>query len=296
MINSYPQIYTLGHRAIEGIFAGEVLLEEKVDGSQVSFGIIDGELCCRSKGAQLQLDAPEKMFEKAIETIKEIAPALHPGWTYRGEYLAKMKHNTLAYDRAPKSYIIGFDIQTGIETYMTWEDKEFEFARLGLETVPLLYQGIVSGLEMFNGLLETVSILGGTKIEGVVVKNYTLFTLDKKVAMGKYVSEKFKEIHSGEWRKNNPTGKDIETLLIERYWTPARWQKAVQHLREQGRLEESPRDIGNLIIEAGEDLQRECEEEIKAALFAHFWPHIRRGAIAGLPEWYKQLLAESAFQ
>ena len=67
VINSYPKIYNIGHKYILDLFNEEVSVQEKIDGSQISFGVIDGELCARSKGKDLVLDAPEKMFNKAIE-------------------------------------------------------------------------------------------------------------------------------------------------------------------------------------------------------------------------------------
>jgi hypothetical protein len=88
-------VWALGHRQISELFLDEVQIEEKVDGSQFSFGIFNGELKARSKGAELIIDAPEQMFSKAIVTVKELAPILHDGWTYRGEYLQKPKHNAL---------------------------------------------------------------------------------------------------------------------------------------------------------------------------------------------------------
>ncbi len=72
-------------------------MEEKVDGSQFSFGIFNGEIKCRSKGAQLVIDAPEKMFIPAVNVVRELAPLLKDGWTYRGEFLGRPKHNTLCY-------------------------------------------------------------------------------------------------------------------------------------------------------------------------------------------------------
>jgi hypothetical protein len=292
-INSYPTVFAIGHRMIADLFSGPVLLEEKVDGSQFSFGLIEGELMCRSRGKQLILDAPEKMFAQAVEEVRQLD--LRPGWIYRGEYLQKPKHNTLAYERTPVHHIIGFDIMTGPETYLSYDEKHAEFDRIGLETVPILYEGEVTSLAMFNTFLERDSILGGCKIEGVVAKNYQVFTGEKKIAIGKYVSEAFKEVHSGEWRKANPTNGDITQSLIEQYRTEARWQKAVQHLRETGELAGDPTDIGKLMKEANIDIERECADEIKEKLFAHFWPKIRRGATAGLPEWYKQELAKGAF-
>ena len=83
--------------------------------------------------------------------------------------------------------------------------------------------------------------------------------------------------------------------LTDRYRTQARWHKAVQHLREAGTLTDSPKDIGPLILEIPADVLKECEGEIKDTLFAWAWPHIRRGLTAGMPQWYKDLLTQSAF-
>lgn len=295
-IPSYPKVYALGHRAIPGIFNSTVLVEEKVDGSQFSMGVIDGELCCRSKGKDLVIDAPEKMFTAAVDTAKSLVSVLHPGWVYRCEYLQSTKHNTLKYSRIPKGHLIVFDVMAGLEEYLDYENKSIEAERIGLEVVPLLFRGVVTGMEMFNQLLEMDSCLGGCKIEGCVVKNYSVFTDEKKAAIGKYVSEEFKEVHRNEWKQGNPTPTDIVQQITQEYRTPPRWKKAVQHLKERGELDGSPKDIGPLMKEVVVDVKQECEQEIKNALFAHFWPHIRRGLTHGMPEWYKQMLAESAFK
>ena len=293
-INSYPSIYAIGHKAIADIFSSPVLIEEKVDGSQFSFGRIDGELVCRSKGKDIILDAPEKMFGKAIDVVKSLP--LHDGWIYRGEYLQKPKHNTLQYSRVPNNHIIIFDISIGLEEYMPWQEKQDEAERLGLECVFIMYEGMVNNFEMFKKFLEKESTLGGTLIEGVVVKNYSQFTQEKKVAMGKYVSEHFKETHSGEWKKANPSQGDIELLLINEYRNSVRWQKAVQHLKERGELVGSPEDIGKLMKEIPTDVLKECEDEIKEKLFKHFWHKISRGVTRGVAEWYKELLAKGSFE
>jgi len=293
-ISSYPSIYALGHRAIANLFDSDVLIEEKCDGSQFSFGRIDGELVCRSKGKDIILDAPEKMFSKAVEVIKELP--LRDGWFYRGEYLQSPKHNTLKYSRTPKNFIIIFDINTGLEEYMPYEEKLAEAERIGLECVPIMYQGKVSDFEQFKSFLEKESVLGGTLVEGVVIKNYSVFTQEKKVAMGKYVSEAFKEIHQGEWKKSNPNNRDIEAILIGEYRSNTRWQKSVQHLQERGLLDGSPKDIGALMKEVSADTLKECEEEIKEKLFKHFWSKISRGIVSGVPEWYKEELAKKSFE
>ncbi|HAM40776.1 MAG TPA: hypothetical protein DCP69_05415 [Candidatus Omnitrophica bacterium] len=291
--HSYPSIFALGHRALAELFLDPVVVQEKIDGSQFSMGRFGGELRCRSKGAQLVVDAPEKMFQRAVEVAASLD--LHDGWTYRTEYLRVSKHNALAYDRVPEKHLILFDANPGHEEYLAPVALAEEGARLRLEVVPLLHWGSVGSMEEITRFLETTSILGGQKIEGIVVKNYARFGLDKKALMGKYVSEKFKEVHALEWKLGNPKAGDIIAQMIDRYRTPARWQKALQHLAERGGVEGSPRDIGPLIREVPEDVERECADEIREALWTWAWPKIRRGLNAGLPEWYKSSLAEQAF-
>ena len=292
-IHSYPSVFAIGHKAILDIFSSPVLVEEKIDGSQFSMMRKDGELLCRSKGAQLNIESPEAMFKRAVEVAESLE--LMEGWIYRCEYLQKPKHNTLAYSRCPAKHLILFDVEVALQDFLPYESKMDEAFRLGLEVVPMLACGQVVSLDGFNELLSQESCLGGCNIEGVVVKNYSLFTHDKKAMVGKYVSESFKEKHSSDWKGRNPSRDDIVTLLCEQYRVEARWQKAIQHIRESGGLEDSPRDIGKLIKEVPEDIKKEEEAAIKDALFSYFWPQIRRGVTVGLPEWYKQQLAQKAF-
>ncbi len=294
-ISSYPTVFNIGHRAIANLFDGTVTVEEKVDGSSISWQVVDEELSIRSKGADIYLEAPNSMFKLAVLAIKERKNLLWPGWIYRGEFLKTPKHNTLKYERVPKGNIILFDVEILEQAYLDYEEMWGEAKRVELECVPLLYEGVVTGVDQLMQFLECDSILGGTKIEGVVVKNYQQFTMEKKIAIGKFVSEKFKEVHGGEWRKANPTRQDIVDSLITKYKSEARWDKSIQHLRDAGTLEGSPRDIGPLIREIPEDVLKECRDEIADALFTYFWQQIRRGITGGFPDYYKKKLAEDAF-
>ena len=286
-IPSYSKVYQFGHREVRDILDGPVVIEEKIDGSQFSFGMIDGRLQCRSKGKEIFIEAPEKMFGPAVETAKRLAPLLVPGWIYRGEYLQKPKHNTLAYGRIPAQHIILFDVMTAPETYLC--PLAPEAARLGLECVPVYSGGNVK-IEDIDQFLSRESILGG-KIEGVVIKNYSKFTEDGKLATAKVVSEQFKERHRGEWKVSNPSNSDFVQVVIASLRTDARYRKAVQHLRERGELHGDPEDIGPLLKKLGKDTYAEESEQLKEVLFKHFWPKIQRGICSGFPEWYKRHLA-----
>ena len=191
MLHSYPSIYALGHRYLGHIFDDVVVVQEKIDGSQFSFGLLDGELQCRSKGQQLVIDAPEKMFSKAVQTVVGLKDRLTPGLTYRAEYLEKPKHNTLAYQRVPQGHLIIYDVMLGEEDYCSPAEVLWLASCLGLEIVPTYYEGTVPSMDFLQGCLTHQSILGGTTIEGVVVKSYTLFGPDKKPLMAKLVQEDF---------------------------------------------------------------------------------------------------------
>jgi hypothetical protein len=293
--HGYPKSLAVGHRYLTGIFEDDVTITEKIDGSQFSFGVFKDRLRCRSKGQQINLDAPDKMFIKAVETVKEIAGQLAKGYTYRAEYLNKPKHNVLAYDRVPEKYLIIFDIARGHEDYLSYGEMAQEAEEIGLECVPLIFHGKVTNVDFFLGLLERDSVLGGQKIEGVVAKNYDRFGKDGKILMAKYVSEKFKEVHNKDWKTKNPSGIDVVTKLGLQYHSEARFAKAVQHLKEEGVLLGEPKDIGNLIKEIKRDVLEECGVDIKEALFKWAYPKIDRMITAGFPEWYKHLLVEETF-
>lgn len=294
--HSYPSPKAVGHGMIKDLLSDPIIVEEKLDGSQFSFGRFDGELRCRSKGAHLNIFAPEKMFIPGIETAKRLLPNLTEGWTYRCEYFLKPKHNVLAYDRIPKDHLIIIDINNGHEEYLDYKQKKLEADRVGLETTPLLYEGMLTDPFTLRDLLSTTSCLGGCKVEGVVVKNYKRFTMDGKVQMGKFVSEEFKEVHAGEWKEQNPQSGDIVQILISKYRSPARWAKALQHLKEEGKIQGEMSDMQHLFPEVCRDVRAECEEEIKELLFNWAWKNIARSLTGGLPEWYRELLMKQAFE
>jgi len=293
---SYPKIWNLGHRAAAELFDGPVIVEEKLDGSQFSFGKFNGELRVRSRGKQMDVEAPEKMFVRAVETVVAIEDLLRDGWTYRAEYLSKPKHNTLAYGRVPHNYLIILDINDGCQSYLPHKEKKNEAECLDLEVTPLLFEGVVESADQLREFMDRVSILGGQKIEGVVVKNYAKYGPDGKALMGKHVSEQFKEMHGKDWKLRHPGGKDIIEDIAGRFRTESRWEKAVQHLRERGELENSPRDIGPLLKEVNQDVLEECGDEIKELLWKWAWKRLSGKVTHGLPEWYKNKLMESQFE
>lgn len=297
-IPSFPKIFAIGQRHIQDIFDSEVEITEKIDGSQFSFGKIDGELIVRSKGCQLYVDNPEEMFKEGIEYIVSIQAMLPDNTVFYSEYLKKPKHNVLAYDRIPKNHLMLFgamDLRS--QRFCHYDGLSSWAKKHDIEIVPRLFEGKIEKPEDIFELIEIGSVLGGQKVEGVVVKNYSKpFVIGGQiinVMSGKYVSEKFKEVANKEWKRDN-TGKGQWEMFLTKYKSEARWNKAIQHLRETGILEESPRDIGNLLKEIQVDIVKEEGDEIKEFLWKHFHKEVLRYAIKGFPEYYKELLLKES--
>jgi|SRR6267378_2122803 len=297
-ISSYGKVWALGHQQALDVLDSPVVIQEKVDGSQFSFANISGELLCRSKGQQIEHDqTPGGMFAKAIKTAGLIMDTgtLPEGMVVRGECLEKPKHNTLQYSRVPIGNILIWDIseQDGSEVYLPPEEVRAIADRWGMESTPTYFEGVITGPELraiSKDLLRRTSILGGTTIEGIVIKNYKKCDTFGKMMAAKIVREEFKEQNSENWKAQSH-GSAIEQI-INSFQSEAIWRKAVQHSAEEGVLLNEPKDIGYLIGAIKRDFHDEHGEAIKKKIFKEFYADIERGIMKGFPEWYKAQLAE----
>jgi hypothetical protein len=294
-VPSYGKILTLGSVGTEGVMDGPLLIvQEKVDGSQFGFGwALDGEFCMRSHNAQIDPLATPGQFKEAIDVCQRIGEKLQlKGLFVYCEYLQKPKHNTIKYGRVPLNHLMLFDAcnPTG---WLTRRDLRVLAHVFEIELVPDLYIGPVS-LEALKNLLTMPSVLGGSAVEGVVLKDYTksspmshtgIFPL-----MAKFVNDEFKERNKKEWKANSPKG-TLDTYA-QTFCSPPRWQKAVQHLADEGKLTHSPRDIGLLVAEVKRDIVEEEGPMIKEELYNLMVAEILRHSVRGLPEWYKAKLLE----
>ena len=295
---AFPKVFAIGKDEIKDLFVGPVEVTEKVDGSQFAFGRIDGETVMRSKGQKLYPESAEKQFQPAVEYAATIAPTLPDNTVLYCEYLQTPRHNVLKYDRVPKNNLVCFGVLADGHYLDLHSDIHAVADGAGVETVALLHVGEIRSAEELRALLERESVLGGTTVEGVVVKNYAQRFLLGGIAIplmaGKFVSEKFKETHKAGWDKEH-TARGKWDAFMDGFRTEARWQKAVQHLRDAGELENDPRDIGKLLKAVHLDIEEEDKEQIKEFLWKEFGAALKRRATGGLPEWYKGQLLARAF-
>lgn len=199
------------------------------------------------------------------------------GYKFRGEYLSRPKHNVLAYERTPRGLIAVFDVD-GCPN-----DTRALASMADLEYVEPVYFYSLDALRLadYQLLLDAPSMLGGIR-EGVVIKNYA------KDQYAKIVRDQFKELRTG----RPGVRPEAPAKAIGHYYaTPGRWQKAVQHLRDDGRLLGSMADMRALIDEIRADVRAEHEQDIRDALWEAFEGEVLEATHLGLADWYKQQLA-----
>lgn len=290
-LSSYSKIQQLHHRDVIKMRGELLTIQEKVDGSQISFGVRDGQMFIKSKNHMINTEKPEGMFKLAVENLAGLA--LPNGYVFRGEFLNRPKHNVLAYDRVPLRNIIIYDIEKGdgSNIYMPYDEVADIAFMYGFETVPTVGYGVFDDItretELLDKLLDNVSILGGQKIEGLVIKCYDQLSSSDKTLMVKYVRPGFREMNGGKTKIGKA---DILKEIVEKYNTEARMDKALIHLREQEKITGEMKDIGLLMREFNQDFEAECVDDIKDMLYKRFRKDILRGVSRGLPDWYRNKL------
>lgn len=300
---SYWKSVNLGDPKLGEFFRGSILqVEEKIDGSQFSFGKVNGELFMRSRSTLLNLESPEKLFAKSVNHILSVNPNLIPNnIVFRGESVTSNRHNSNVYSRTPTGFIVlfgGEDLVTGrVLDHLELSECAANF---GIDVVPILDTMNPDGmsgeeiLSHLNKFLDRESYLGGCLVEGVAIKRLSnpIFYMDKPI-FAKLVSASFKETQKKEWRKDNPTQLDALHVIAEEVGTPARYDKAIQRLKESGKYTGAVQDIGPLIKAVGDDIREECREFIGARFAELFTDDVSRIAVKGVPNWYKKKLQDN---
>lgn len=298
----YNKVLQLGDPNLEMLLEGPIIVEEKVDGSQLRFGWMNNKFMLGSHRKDYDdLVPPDKMFRKASDYLESLGWEKFPKDTVLyGEYLQKPRHNTNMYERVPTNNIMLFDGYSLDENRWLTLGEIREIADLLEIDEPFVMwegEGKEFTLEMAEALNKRISYLGGATIEGIVIKNYAQAGGDRfhqgpHFACGKYVRDSFKEENKSNWAGQ----RDIVSQIVARFKTTARWEKALNHASENGSLVNNMKDMKLLLDELERDLLEECESSIKEMLWQHYQRDIIKGVRSGMPEWYKQRLLEEQFE
>lgn len=181
------------------LLAGEVVIEEKLDGANLGFFIgPDGTLRAQNRGqyllppftgqfAQLGrwMDAhQDRLFDALTESLMVF-----------GEWCAA--RHSLDYDRLPDWWLM-FDVYD-LEAGRFWSTaRRDELAEtLGVSVVPCLYRGRITLAQMTDWTFGVASCFRQGNAEGVIVRNQNAMWLDKRA---KLVRPDFTQSIAQHWR------------------------------------------------------------------------------------------------
>lgn len=273
----HPKVYRVDAPEVEGIKNKFVIVTEKIDGSQIGFGKVDGVFVIRSKETRINPEQPTGLFANAAKALMEIKDNLPDNVFFYGETLNAPRHNKLRYGRVPAHHVIIFGMRDHYGSMVSDIEIEVICRNLGLERVPVLFRGNYDE-DAIREAMKGESCLGKAQMEGVVIR-------DDRDMWAKIVRDDFKEVRNDRVRLLKQGDERLQEFF-DSYATEARWEKARQHLTESGVLQGKSSDLGLIIREVSRDIEDEEELAIKDFLYKHFRKQLLKRATAGIPAWF----------
>lgn len=297
LLRSYGKVFSLGHRYTQGLLDEACVVQEKIDGSNIAFGVfsdLGADLHIRSRGGEINQSNPQALFLPSVKYIQSVRDRIVPGLTYYGEAMCGARHNKQSYERAPDGHVVLFDVyDNGEGRYLPQTAVHAKAMELGMTYAPIIFIHYPGSDELtqerVTELLGAESILGGA-IEGFVVKrNATPLTMPSgDFVRGKVVSPQFRETAKHKAPKAEKHGP--WEVISSVYGTERRWEKVVERMRAEGLITDTPADIGPVMEHVVRDV---IEEDGADILEMPFFRKGLKGALSrGLPQWYKDLLMQ----
>lgn len=242
-----------------------LVVQEKLDGSNASFTMEDGELACFSRRKKLnENETLNGFYNWAHENIEEWMFNFLEGHIIFGEWL--VKHKIQYKEECYKEFYV-FDVyDKSTERYLPHDDMVSVAEKLGLKRVKTL---LLAEPEYFHNLKTKYiqDIVGKSDMtvkpntgEGIVIKY-----LDGKSEYEDYykiVSNEFKEFNRQKMKTEVKNNDSVADYAITR----PRMEKMIFRAIEEGRLSEDNMELENfglIIKEVGQDFVDDIMEEEK---------------------------------
>lgn len=182
------------------LLAGEVVIEEKVDGANLGISLgPDGALRFQNRGQYLHPPYAgqfQRLGAWAAQHQYPLIDALTPDQIVFGEWCAA--RHSVGYDRLPDWFVV-FDVyDRAAGRFMSTARRNALAARVGLAAIPEVWRGRTTLPALKSRLLNECSRYRAGPIEGFVIRQETA---DWLIARAKLVHPEFVQSISEHWRR-----------------------------------------------------------------------------------------------
>lgn len=278
--SKYPHLENI--YKVQNIFLEpEVVVTEKIDGTNMRFGLVDNKFHIGTRNRLLaRVSKEEPLYDgdsdfNFVKYLKELNMRNkmfdnfeNKDIIFYGEFYGKGIQKRIHYGE--ERYFRVFDIRVG-EDLVDWETVVKLCQQLRLSTVPVLYKG-KPDVKLFESLVTSPSVTAGQQgvgtphnHEGIIIKPASMH----RNKHGDWVMAKFKN-PAHEERQSKTLKTSIENVIptnvqefVDEFVTENRLEHVLSHLKEQGVHIDDITATGQVLKEMSKDVCREGATELE---------------------------------
>lgn len=230
----YPKIWALHKEECEGMLDSEVIVQEKVDGANVSIWLEKNKVKCGSRSRELPDNESFNGFTEYVKLNSKIKTWLKANPTKRlyAEWLVK---HTITYPDSAYRKIYLYDIYDDkTETFYNQEHVQQTAQELDLEYPQIFSTDKKLTEDEIKEFVGKTMIPEAANGEGVVIKRLDFKDKWGNHCYAKVVHEKFKESNAIVFGGNNKHSDTYhEMYVVNKYCTLGRVQKIMNKLQPE---------------------------------------------------------------
>jgi hypothetical protein len=287
MFKEYKKIHRLGKEETDGILDGRCVIQEKVDGANVSIWLEDGVICMGSRSQKITEGFNGFcQYVRENEAIKNLFAKM-PTLRLYGEWLVR---HTIAYNELAYKHFYLFDIEDTATGVMLDPVTTVIIAKEHGIKHPQIFADVCNPTPEFVKAFAGKTELG-EKGEGVVIKNPDFKNKFGEWQYAKVVTEEFKEDNGVVFGGNNKHSDTYwETYVVNKYMTLERIQKIINKVQPLVEKRLDLEHIPRITNTAYHDMLTEEIWDIQAKVEALDFKTLKRIAIKKAVQIYKEII------
>lgn len=195
----------LGESEVADLMADDVVIEEKVDGANVTLWIDDSQVRCALRSGVGAMDRAGQLgplrawlaaHDEALRTILGPVDALYAEWMF-------VSH-TVVYERLP-TYLVVLDVWRADDGFASIDDRDAACRATEMVTPPMVWRGVPGTVDRVEHLFGP-SAWSSAPMEGLVVRRVA----PGEPRLAKLVRTGFDRLDDEAWQRGRPRNRLTE--------------------------------------------------------------------------------------